>query len=58
MPTEQTFVDDKRLGPHPTRTSLLILPDSVCELLCFFASEADTGKGMNGHTADIAGGDT
>jgi hypothetical protein len=58
VPTGQTFVDDKHLGPHPTRTSLLVLPDSFSELLRFFASEANAGKGMNGHTTNIAGGDT
>lgn len=54
----QTFVDDKRLGPHPAGISLPILPDSFSELLRFLASETNAGKGMNGHTANIAGGDT
>lgn len=55
---EQTFVDDERLGPHPTSAGLVILPDSVSELLRFFAPQTNTGKGMDGHTTDVARGDT
>jgi len=58
VPKGQTFVNDKHLGSHPTGTSLLILPNSVSKLLRFFASQANPGKGMNGHTTDIARGDT
>ena len=57
MPVGQTFIDNEYLGLHPPRTSLLILPNSVSELLCLFTSKANTGKGMNGHTTDIARGD-
>jgi hypothetical protein len=54
----RTFINNKDLGPHPTRASLLILPNPIGELLGFFASEANPSKGMNGHTTNIARGDT
>jgi len=58
VPTEQTFVDDKYFCPRPTRTSLLILPNSVSELFRYFASETNASEGMNSHTTDIASGNT
>ena len=58
VPMERTFVDNKHLGPSPTGASFLILPNPVSELLCLLASQADAGKGMNGHTANIARSDT
>ena len=55
---ERTFINDKHLGPRPTSASLLILPNSISELFRFFASQTNTSKGMNCHTANIARGDT